>query len=427
MQFLYTLSIRLYHLAVQLASVFNRKAALWVQGRKGLLETIALTIDHNDTHVWFHCASLGEFEQGRPVIERFRKEHPEMKIVLTFFSPSGFQVRKDYNGADYVFYMPLDTPRNARRFVAYLQPRLAVFVKYEYWFNHLNALHEQNIPVVFISAIFRKEQMFFRWWGAWFRSQLKKITYFFLQDKASRELLYSIGVRNAVISGDTRFDRVCQVRNNPASFPKVERFVQGSIIVMGGSTWPADEQLLAHFIARKHQGLKFILVPHEIDPEKIRKLEAQLEGPVVKYSEYNEEAFKEARVLIVDQVGMLSSLYQYASLALIGGGFGKGIHNILEAAAYGMPVIFGPNYHKFAEARELVKLGGAFPVTNQQQFEKAVEFLLGNYNHLTTASRIAGEYVTRKKGATDTILVFISAIINPSAFKVKAPDLLNMN
>lgn len=427
MQIGYNLFIRIYFSLIWVASFFNKKASLWIQGRRNLLERIALDLDHEADYIWFHCASSGEFEQGRPVIERFRKENPGMKVVLTFFSPSGYEMRKNYPLADHVFYLPTDTPFNARKFVEYVNPRLAVFVKYEYWYNFLNELNRKNIPVVFISAIFRKNQMFFRWWASWFRKRLKRISYFFVQDKNSRELLKQIGVHNVVVSGDTRFDRVHQITSKPESFEKVEKFIQGAVIFMGGSTWPTDENLIVSFINNDKSNLKYIIVPHEIHKSHTTKLLESLNKPAVVYSEYDEDKFIKARVLIVDQMGMLSSLYQYASIAYVGGGFGKGIHNILEAAAFGMPVLFGPNYKKFMEARELVERGGAFPVKNNHEFSVVATQLLGNYQLLRESSSIASNYVNSKTGATDSIVVFLNTLTNPRHFKAGPVNLLSMN
>jgi 3-deoxy-D-manno-octulosonic-acid transferase len=427
MQTLYNIFIFFYYQAIKLASVFNNKASLWIDGRKNLLEKIALELDHEADHVWFHCASSGEFEQGRPLIEKFKKDNPSIKIVLTFFSASGYEMRKNNQHADHVFYMPLDTIDNARRFIAYVKPKLAIFVKYEYWFNHLNVLHENKIPVVFVSAIFFRKQIFFRWWGSWYRNQLKKITYFFVQDKASQNLLYSIGVRNAVVSGDTRFDRVFEISSNPKSFEKAEKFIQGSVIFIGGSTWPADDQILVPLINQDKSDIKFLLVPHEIDPVHIEKLKSSIKHPVVIWSAYDEEAFRLARVLIVDQMGMLSHLYQYASIAYIGGGFGKGIHNTLEAATFGMPVIFGPKYEIFTEAVDLVNFGGAFPVNNQNELIDVFNRLCTDYSKLKEAADVSKNYVSVKRGASDTIMVFINAIISPASYKSKAIEMMNMN
>jgi 3-deoxy-D-manno-octulosonic-acid transferase len=419
--------IFLYGHAMVLAALFNKKASKWVVGRKGLLEKIALEIDHEADHIWFHCASAGEFEQGRPVIEKFRQENPSTKIVLTFFSPSGYELRKNYSYADHVFYLPLDSPKNAARFLEYVKPRLAVFVKYEFWFNFIQVLDKKKIPVVLISAIFRKEQMFFKWWGGWYRKQLKKITYFFVQDKNSQTLLYDIDIRNVVVSGDTRFDRVFDISQNPVRYEKIERFIQGSVLFVAGSTWPADDQLIVSVINQDASDVKYIIVPHEINLSYIEKLKADIKKPVVTFSAYQEDLFKDAKVLILDQVGMLSNIYQYASVAYIGGGFGKGIHNTLEAATFGMPVVFGPNYRNFAEAVDLVKYGGAFSVKDYKELWELCLKLLGNYNYLKETSDITRNYVVMKRGATNTIMIFLNAIINPMSYKTKAIEMLNMN
>jgi 3-deoxy-D-manno-octulosonic-acid transferase len=400
---------------------------MWVKGRKRLLEKIALEIDHDADHVWFHCASAGEFEQGRPVIEKFKADNPAIKIVLTFFSPSGYELRKNYPHADHVFYMPADFPGAAARFVEYVNPRLAVFVKYEFWFNYLNVLYKKKVPTVFISSIFRKNQMFFQWWGSWYRRQLKKITYFFVQDKQSQEMLYSIDIRNVVVSGDTRFDRVFDISRNPASFGKVETFIQGAVIFMAGSTWPADDQLLVKIINQDNSELKYIIVPHEINQKHIEKLKKDLKKQVVVFSEYSDRDFKKAKVLIIDKMGMLSSLYQYASIAYIGGGFGKGIHNTLEAATFGMPIIFGPNYKRFAEACDLIGYGSAFSVNNDKELWDQCLKLLGNYSLLKGTSEVSREYVSMKRGATGAILIFLNAIINPTNFKPAVIEMPNMN
>ncbi|MFW5706938.1 MAG: 3-deoxy-D-manno-octulosonic acid transferase [Bacteroidota bacterium] len=428
MHILYNIFIHTYYLVIRVASVFDKKAALWLKGREKGLDKIALELDHESEHVWFHCASLGEFEQGRPVLERFKADNPHAKIVLTFFSPSGYEIRKNYPLADHVFYMPLDTPANAARFVEYVNPRVAIFVKYEYWYNHMKVLYGRNIPIVFISAIYHKKFLFFKWWGGWFRKQLKKVTYFFVQDKNTQNLLYSIGIHNAVVSGDTRFDRVYDISRKPTRYEQVEKFIQGSVIFMAGSTWPADENILLPLINKKNTGdIKFILVPHEINPPHIDQLMRSIEKPCVKYSVFDEEKFKNAEVLIVDRIGMLSSLYQYASLAYIGGGFGKGIHNVLEAATFGMPVIFGPNYKQFTEAIELTATGGGFPVTNKAELEKVFFSLLTNYELLKESSDIARSYVQLKRGATNTISVFLNTLYNPGTFRARALDMLNMN
>jgi 3-deoxy-D-manno-octulosonic-acid transferase len=427
MHFIYNISIRILWLVIRISAFYNKKARMWIEGRKNLMDTVAHSIDQDSEHVWFHCASLGEFEQGRPVMEEFKKSNPHIKIVLTFFSPSGYENKKNYQGADHIFYLPLDTPQLASQFVEYVRPRAAVFVKYEFWYNFINALDERKIPLIFISVIFRKNQHFFKFYGKWFRAQLKKVTYFFVQNKPSQDLLYSIGVHNVVVSGDTRFDRVYQIRQSPRSFNMVEKFIQGSVIFMAGSTWPKDEEMLVSLINQKHKGLKYIVVPHEIDQGHIQKFCSALDTSVVKYSEPDENKFKDAQVLIIDSIGMLSNLYQYASIAYIGGGFGKGIHNILEPATFGMPLIFGPNYRKFAEACELVQYGGAFSVRNSSDLQKNVESVLSNYKLLSNISEITQKYVDLKKGATHKILLFLNTIVNPHGHTFDAITDINLN
>jgi 3-deoxy-D-manno-octulosonic-acid transferase len=427
MKYLYNSGINLYLIFIWIASLFNKKARLWIEGRNDLLDSIALSIDHESDYVWFHCASLGEFEQGRPVLEQFKKQNPGFKIILTFFSSSGYENKKNYKGADHICYMPVDTIRNAEKFIEYVNPKAAVFIKYEFWFNHLQVLHSNRIPVIFISAIFRKNQHFFRFYGKWFRKQLSKITYFFVQNKESQELLYSIGVNNVVVSGDTRFDRVYEISRNPENYPLAERFIQGSIIFMAGSTWPKDENVLIPMINKKQKGIKYIIVPHEIDREHINKLAGRIESKVVRYSENDGDDFMDADVLIIDTIGMLSNLYQYASIAYIGGGFGKGIHNILEAATFGMPVIFGPKFSKFKEARDLIEAGGAFSIKNQEELELVVTKILSDYKLLSYVSDISKKYVEQKKGATQTILLLLNTIINPKGFHLDTLKDVNMN
>jgi 3-deoxy-D-manno-octulosonic-acid transferase len=413
--------------AYLLAALFNKKARQWIEGRRDFWTKLESAIVKDDEYVWFHCASLGEFEQGRPVMDRFRKENPGIKIILTFFSPSGFEIRKNYEGADHVFYMPVDTPQNAERFVKTVRPRFAVFVKYEYWFNHMRALYEKKIPIIYVSAIFRKKQMFFRWWGSWYRKQLTNAGYFFVQDPASEHLLNSVGINHVRVSGDTRFDRVYAIRENPQRFDKVEKFVKDSVVLVAGSTWPADEKLLTSLINKNLKNIKFIVAPHEINQDSIDSFISRLNLKAMKYSAYDDRRIEETQVLIIDRIGMLSNLYQYASVAYIGGGFGAGIHNILEAATWGMPVIFGPNYQKFAEARDLVLLGGAFPISNENELLDVAGNLLSDFNALSRCSVISKKYVESKKGASDIILVYLNTLLNSGSYNVKSTDLHRMN
>lgn len=404
---LYTLSIHLYHFSIQIASLFNGKAKLWVEGRKNIFERIKSTNlqSFNPQSInpvaWFHCASLGEFEQGRPLIERYREKHPDAKIVLTFFSPSGYEIRKNYSGADLILYLPIDTPSNAKQFVEAVNPSIVFFVKYEFWFNYLDTLNQKSIPTYLVSGIFRDDQHFFKGYGSWFRKQLKCFRQFFVQDANSAELLKSIGFENVLVTGDTRFDRVVSIAAAAKKIPLVELFKDGREIFIAGSTWEADEKLVA---GCRFESYKLIIAPHEINESHIKYIINTLSHyHIITLSQATESNIKAAQILVIDNIGMLSSLYQYGTIALIGGGFGKGIHNVLEAATFGLPVIFGPNYEKFREAKELIHLGGAFSVADEKEFEKTMD-LLKDQQVLKTASLISKSYVKARAGATEKIL-----------------------
>lgn len=410
MKLLYNISIYLYLLGLRIASLFHPKAKLWVNGRKDIFTLLQQKNKSSSPLVWFHCASLGEFEQGRPLIERYKKRFPEHKILLTFFSPSGYEVRKNYPGADLVFYLPLDTPGNAKKFIDIVRPAAVFFVKYEFWFNYLNELKSRSVPVYLVSGIFRDDHYFFKPYGKWFSKQLSSFTYFFLQDEKSKTLLNSIGYINADVSGDTRFDRVSEIAQNVKQIELVKQFKANERVLIAGSSWAEDERIMqqswgdATFFCKK-----IIIAPHEIDEKHIDVIEAGFKGKArcARYSVANEKNVSDADVLIIDNIGMLSSLYQYGTIAFIGGGFGKGIHNILEAAAFGLPVIIGPNYEKFTEAKELLQLGGAFEIADVRSFEKTMQ-LLSDADVLRTASVIAKHYVESRVGASAKILDAIS-------------------
>jgi 3-deoxy-D-manno-octulosonic-acid transferase len=466
MWLIYDLIIHLYGDAISIAALFSPKARKWVDGRKGIFRRIESavsgqqsavsgqqsavsgqqsevssqqsavssqqsavssqqsavssqqsaiinelqTVDRRPpTVIWFHCASLGEFEQGRPVMEAFRKAHSDWKIVLTFFSPSGYEIRKNYEGADHIFYLPLDTPGNAKKFIRLVRPSMAVFVKYEFWFRYLDSLHREKIPVYVISAIFRPEQHFFKWYGGWAVKQLNKVTRFFIQDEASADLLRAKGIEQVTICGDTRFDRVAAIAQNAKSFPLVEMFAAGIPVFLAGSTWPADEELIIQLMDILGDRMKFIIAPHEVHPARIEALKSAVGGQQsavssLSFSELTNENAQSAQILIIDGIGYLSHLYQYATIAYIGGGFGVGIHNILEAAAFGKSLIFGPKYGKFREAIELIEEGGAFSITDSQQLNKRTTELLNNPDFLHRTSEISAAYVQKKKGATGIIL-----------------------
>ena len=411
MAFIYNLAIRLYAFLIRIGAGFNPRAKKWINGRKGLFAWLEKQLDEKARYVWFHCASLGEFEQGRPVIEKFRKTFPEYKIILTFFSPSGYEVRKNYDGVDIVCYLPIDIQSHAERFISMVNPELAVFVKYEFWFNYLKKLHRKGIPVFVISAIFREEQHFFKWYGGWFRKQLRTIDHFFVQNEISAKLLTSIGIQHVTISGDTRFDRVLSIAENPQQFPLIEKFTSAHKVLLAGSTWPPEEQMLPA-LPERIPGLKIIIAPHEIGEDHLKSIEALFKDQLtMRFSQADEKTIDKASVLLIDGIGFLSSLYQYCDVALIGGGFGRGLHNILEAVTFGKPVIFGPNFRKFNEAIELVNLGGGFVVHNQYEFIAQATDLLSNETINNKASAICGHYINKKSGATEIILDTIKDVL----------------
>ena len=368
-------------------------------------------IDRNAKYIWFHASSLGEFEQGRPLIEKIKAEHPEYKILLTFFSPSGYEVRKNYGGADVVCYLPFDTPYRVKKFLDSSKPVMAIFIKYEFWDNYLSELKRRNIPVYIVSAIFRKEQLFFKWYGGMYRKVLSYFTHIFVQDDASRELLSKYGVTNVSVFGDTRFDRVQDVYKNTKQVPMVDLFVNNNrsdnqLTMVAGSSWQQDEEVYLNYF-NEHPELKLIIAPHEIHKDHLMHIESMLKRPSIRLSEATEKDIKGKSCLIVDSFGLLSSIYRYGDLAYIGGGFGAGIHNVLEAAVYGIPVIFGPKYQKFKEARDLLQVGGAFSITDEKTFESKMEELSTYRDLLEAAGAAAGDFVKSNIGATNRIIASI--------------------
>ncbi len=411
MFFFYNLAVYVYSGLITIASPFSEKARKWVKGRKNWKGTLSAALTKERRYVWFHASSLGEFEQGRPVIEAFRKKYPEYGIVLTFFSPSGYEVRKNYPGADHICYLPADTYANAKKFIDLVNPAMVFFIKYEFWFNYIHRLYKKNIPLYFFSVKFRPGQHFFKWYGGWFRKMLKEIQWIFVQDASSEQLLKNINTGNSSVSGDTRFDRVLGVTRQKRSFPIIEQFAENSRIMVAGSTWPPDEELMVGLINTFSDRLKFIIAPHEIHQERIDTLQQKIKIRTVRLSEAENHDLKAAQVLIIDSIGILLHLYQYAQFAYIGGGFGKNIHNILESATFGVPVIFGPNYHKFQEATDLIGLGGAFPVHNYKELEKIVHKLSGDKNFHDKCSGICSQFVLQRAGATDMIMKKIESLI----------------
>lgn len=411
MAFIYNISIRLYSLAVRLASPFNEKARQWVSGRKNLLEQMASKIDGKKPIAWFHSSSLGEFEQGRPVIEAFRKQYPDYAILLTFFSPSGYEIRKNYAGADYIFYLPADTLKNARRFMQIVNPKVALFIKYDFWYNYLNQLNKRNVPTFVFSSIFRPQQTFFKWYGGWYRKMLKFFTVLFVQDENSRKLLAGIGINNVQIGGDTRFDRVYDIVQQAQPQPLIEKFVGDSKVLVAGSTWIGDEQLLCRY-ANEHD-IKMIIAPHETTEANVSRVQSYCDGKVARYTlaKEDESIVETAQVLIIDCIGLLSSLYRYGQVAYIGGGFGKGIHNTLEAATYGVPVIFGPKYQKFREACQLIERGAGTSISEYSQLESALDNYFGNAEKCKADGKSASDYVNETRGGTKLIMSEMSKIL----------------
>lgn len=399
---MYTIAIYLYALAVRLASLTNRKARLMIKGHRKTWRTLRDHAKEKQHYVWFHAASLGEFEQGRPLMERLRREHPEKRILLTFFSPSGYEVRKDYAGADLVCYLPFDTPLNARRFVRLVQPEKAFFIKYEFWHHYIDELHRAGVPVYSVSSIFRNDQIFFRPYGRGYARVLHHFNHFFVQNEASRRLLNSLGVTQVSVTGDTRFDRVIDIRNQAKSLPLAAALTGDSRTIVAGSTWPPDEEILIPYFNR-HPELKLIIAPHEVNEERLRSIEQRLKRPALRYSQATPESSAQADCLIIDGYGLLSSLYRYATLAYVGGGFGVGIHNVPEAAVYGVPVFFGPNNQRFREARDLINEGGSFEVTSADDFQAQADRLLADERALAKSGQAAGDYIRRNSGATEAI------------------------
>ncbi|MBO4805119.1 MAG: 3-deoxy-D-manno-octulosonic acid transferase [Paludibacteraceae bacterium] len=404
MKLIYNLGILLYYAIVYIVSFFDDKAKKFIEGRKNVFSFLAERIVYNDKFIWMHVSSLGEFEQGRPIIEAIRREHPEYKIILTFFSPSGYEVRKNYDGAEIVCYLPMDTSWNAKRFVRLVNPSIAIFIKYEFWGNYLSELKKNKVPTYIVSAIFRDNQVFFRPYGGWYRSFLYNFEHLFVQDEKSRNLLASVGIKNVSIVGDTRFDRVLAIAKASKELPIVAAFKANNRVLVAGSSWPKDEAFLLPYF-NEHSNMKLIIAPHEIHESHIEDIVSKLKRPYVRYSKTTPEEAAKADCLIIDCFGLLSSIYRYGEVAYVGGGFGVGIHNILEAAVYGMPVVFGPNYHKFREAVEMVKVGGAFPVNDGNDFSRVMDDLMEvDSDSFQRASAEARQFVSNNCGATDAVL-----------------------
>ena len=414
---MYSLGIYLYALLVRLVAAFgHRKARAMVRGQRDTWRILREKIDPTARYVWFHAASLGEFEQGLPLIERLRREQPSRKILLTFFSPSGYEVRKDYKGADVVCYLPFDSPTAARRFIKWARPEMAFFIKYEFWRNYIDVLSKKSIPIYSVSSIFRPGQIFFRWYGRKYARCLRRITHFFVQNERSVELLRTIGVQdNVTIVGDTRFDRVIDIRNNARPLPLVEQFTRAKedsnaapFVLIAGSSWQPDEDILLDYVNR-HPDLRLVIAPHVVNDAHIQEIEQKLTTPALRYSQATLENVDDYRVLIIDGYGLLSSIYRYATVAYVGGGFGVGIHNVPEAAVYGIPVIIGPNHQRFAEAVALIANGGCKSIENAEDFSVIMDDFLENPAHIAQAGSAAGRYINQNAGATPVIYQHVFA------------------
>jgi 3-deoxy-D-manno-octulosonic-acid transferase len=423
----YSIVLGLYQAGVRLISPWNPKARLWLRGRKDIFRKIATAgLEKEAQVVWMHCASLGEFEQGRPLLEKIRAEFPATRIVLTFFSPSGYEIKKDYRGADYIFYLPADSRKNARRFIESIHPSLVLWIKYDYWFYYLDELNKQNIPALLVSAVFRPDQAFFKWYGRLHRYMLACFNHIFVQTTESSELLKTIRYSsNVSVSGDTRFDRVIAIADHFESIPLIEKFCEKKQVVVAGSTWEEDEEQLDHY-ANTHPDIRFILAPHEIDEDHLKEMEG-LFRKSVRFSVWEKQSTTEraesdinvaprrvdhqqaiVNVLIIDNIGMLSRLYRYATISYVGGGFGDdGVHNVLEAAVYGKPVVMGPVIDKYVEALELVDTGGAVVIDSALEAEAAFNRLFANLEEYKLRSEASRNYVYAKKGATAKVMAFI--------------------
>ena len=399
---LYTIFLKLYLFVIYIASIWNVKARTWIKGRKKFPSFNSVATDT----IWMHCASLGEFEQGRPLIETIRKEYPAYTIVITFFSPSGYEIVKDYKGADHIFYLPYDSGSNAKKFISVINPKLVLWVKYEFWHHYLLELKNRNIPTLLISGALRKEQPFFRWYGNFWRKMLTRFTYFFVQNISSKILLERIGIENITVSGDTRFDRVINIAENFDDLPWIMEFCGNSKVIVAGSTWEDDEAELVHY-AKTNRDIKFIIAPHEVDKENLDDVKKEFKGSLF-YSELNDLTINKSNILIIDNIGMLSRLYKYADITYVGGGFGyDGLHNILEASVYGKPVLFGPEFEKNFEAEELIECGGGITITNALELERTLTNLFNNPEELEKRSVAAKNYVYSNAGATKKIMDYI--------------------
>ncbi len=408
MYFVYNLIIQLADLLLQILALFSPKMKLFVEGRKTVFQTLQNKISSTDKTIWFHAASLGEYEQGLPVIEKIKIQFPNYKIVVTFFSPSGFEVRKNNTVADITVYLPLDTKSNAEKFIRIVHPEMVFFIKYEYWPNYLNELKNLAVKTYLISGIFREKQAFFKWYGGFYRNALKTFDYFFVQNDSSKKLLQSIGYYNVKISGDTRFDRVVSILERDNSLDFIEQFKNNKTTIVIGSSWPKDESLLINYINNSSKEIKFIIAPHNIKSEQIQELKNSIIQKTILFSEKENKNLSEFQVFIIDTIGILTKIYSYADIAYVGGGFGNpGVHNILEPATFGVPIVIGPNFSHFAEATALVHQEGCISISNQNELNETFNLLINNEDERHEKGHICSTFVQMNKGATDIILKHI--------------------
>lgn len=400
---MYQVAIYLYLCGVAVASIFSKKVKKMWKGERQTLDILKSKVNPNHQYIWFHAASLGEFEQGRPLIERIRTDYPEYKILLTFFSPSGYEVRRNYEHADIVCYLPIDTIRNARRFLRTVRPCMAFFIKYEFWYNYLHILKHRNVPVYSVSSIFREHQIFFRWYGKSYAGVLRCFTHFFVQNEKSKHLLHTIGIDTVDVVGDTRFDRVLQIKEKTQQLPIVEAFKADKKVFVAGSSWAPDEDIFIPFM-NECKDWKMIIAPHVISEEHLKRIEEKCKGKTVRYTATTPEEAAQAQCLLIDCFGLLSSVYHYGEVAYVGGGFGVGIHNVLEAVVWKMPVLFGPNHQRFQEAQELIKAKGGFEITDSSSFAHMMQQFMTQQEYLRLSGEAAGSYVESKAGATHKIL-----------------------
>lgn len=408
MRFAYQIFVFLFHFGLYLASLFNPKAKKWVQGRKNWRKRLKDQLQGKQNCIWVHCASLGEFEQARPFIEKVKSEYPSYSIVLSFFSPSGYEQRKNYEFADVVIYLPMDFKKDAKDFIEIINPQFVVFIKYEYWFNYLKELEKRKIPTFLLSGIFWKDSLFFKGYGKWFAKQLSAFEHFFVQNEASAILLRSIAYENSSVCGDSRFDRVIELPKENFQPQALEEFAPHKNAIIFGSSWEKENEFAVK-LAQAHPKQKIIIVPHEIDTAKVNKLKSRFSNAEL-WSEIETKSLSESQVLIIDSIGVLSKIYRYGKIAVIGGGFGAGIHNILEAAVYGCPLLFGPNYQRFQEAVDLIGLNAAFSVHNYNEFEAKVQELLNKPDFYQRASDAAEKYVKENSGATERIVAYLKSM-----------------